>query len=39
LQNGAYADLVVVADPLAEIGSLERPTGVMKGGRWVIDPA
>lgn len=39
LSPGAYADLVVVAgDPLDDIGILERPTGVMKSGRWVTDP-
>lgn len=36
---GAHADLVVVdGDPLTDIALLERPSGVMKGGRWVIDP-
>ncbi len=36
---GSHADLVVVdGDPLTNIAVLERPSGVMKGGRWVIDP-
>lgn len=39
LAPGTHADLVVVdGDPLADITLLERPLGVMKGGRWVTDP-
>lgn len=39
IQPGLHADLVVLdANPLDDITTLERPTGVMKGGNWVIDP-
>lgn len=37
--EGALADLVVVeGDPLAEISTLERPIGVIKGGRVYVRP-
>lgn len=39
LTPGHYADLVVVdGDPLADIRTLEQPSGVMKGGDWVRSP-
>ncbi len=39
LAPGAHADLIVIdGDPLTEVGLLERPSGVMKGGSWVVDP-
>ncbi|MCI0545269.1 MAG: amidohydrolase family protein [Actinobacteria bacterium] len=39
LDTGYPADLVVLDDnPLADITTLERPRGVMKGGVWVVDP-
>lgn len=40
LSPDRYADLVVVdGDPLDDVGLLESPSGVMKGGRWVSEPA
>jgi imidazolonepropionase-like amidohydrolase len=40
LSPDRYADLVVVdGDPLGDVGLLESPSGVMKGGRWVSEPA
>ncbi|MFZ0013900.1 MAG: amidohydrolase family protein [Acidimicrobiia bacterium] len=40
LRPGLYADLVVVdGDPLADITTLEHPSGVMKGGVWFSEPA
>jgi imidazolonepropionase-like amidohydrolase len=39
LAPGRYADLVVVdGNPLDDIDSLRSPVGVMKGGRWAVDP-
>jgi imidazolonepropionase-like amidohydrolase len=38
LRAGRYGDLVAVAgDPLGDIGVLERPVAVMKGGRLAVD--
>jgi imidazolonepropionase-like amidohydrolase len=40
LSPGRYADLVVVdGDPLDDVSLLESPAAVMKGGRWVSEPA
>jgi imidazolonepropionase-like amidohydrolase len=40
LSPGRYADLVVVdGDPLDDVSILESPAAVMKGGRWVSEPA
>ena len=40
LQPGLFADLVVLDDdPLDHIATLERPSGVMKSGTWVVEPA
>jgi imidazolonepropionase-like amidohydrolase len=39
LAGGRYADLVVVdGNPLDDIEALRTPAGVMKGGRWALDP-
>lgn len=39
LSPGLFADLVVVSgNPIDDIRTLESPAGVMKGGRWMIDP-
>lgn len=39
LEPGLYADLVVVAgDPTRDVSLLTNPSGVMKGGSWVIPP-
>jgi imidazolonepropionase-like amidohydrolase len=39
LEPGRYADLVTVeGDPTQDVGLLQRPAGVMKGGDWVITP-
>jgi imidazolonepropionase-like amidohydrolase len=39
LRPGCHADLVVLdADPLDDITTLERPVGVMKGGSWAVSP-
>jgi imidazolonepropionase-like amidohydrolase len=38
LRPGRFADLVAVeGDPLADVGLLERPVVVVKGGRIVVD--
>ena len=38
LRPGRFCDLVAVAgDPLADVGLLERPVAVMKGGRLAVD--
>ena len=38
IEQGKQADLLLVAgDPLADIGVMQRPTFVMKGGRVVRD--
>lgn len=40
LEPGLFADLVVVpGDPSGDVGLLESPAGVMKSGRWVVEPA
>jgi imidazolonepropionase-like amidohydrolase len=39
LGAGAYADLVVVeGNPLEDLGLVQQPAGVMKGGAWVATP-
>jgi imidazolonepropionase-like amidohydrolase len=39
LAAGLHADLVVVnGDPSLDVGLLQDPAGVMKGGEWVTDP-
>lgn len=39
LTPGCFADLVAVrGNPLDKISLLESPTGVMKDGRWVVEP-
>ena len=39
LVPGAFADLVAVeGDPSQDVGLLESPSGVMKGGVWAVDP-
>ncbi len=36
---GTNADLIVVdGDPLADISLMASPSGVMKSGKWVVDP-
>jgi imidazolonepropionase-like amidohydrolase len=39
LSPGRYADLVAVeGDPFDDVSLLSSPAGVMKDGRWVVDP-
>lgn len=39
LSPGRYADLVAVeGDPIDDVSLLSSPAGVMKDGRWVVDP-
>ncbi len=39
LAPGAPADLIVLGgDPLSDLGYLERPLAVMRGGRWAVSP-
>jgi imidazolonepropionase-like amidohydrolase len=39
LEAGLYADLVVIeGDPIQDVGLLQNPAGVMKGGGWIIAP-
>ncbi len=40
LEPGLHADLIVVSgDPTEDVGLLQGPLSVMKGGHWVVAPA
>ena len=39
LEPGLHADLVIVTgDPTQDVGLLQNPAGVMKGGSWIVAP-